>query len=194
MTKPAYTHKSMFSEHKAAQVAACFMNLAGGSLPILKLMKLMYLADREALDKYGEPITYDAMVSMPHGPVLSQVYGYISGACKPDPQGWEGWVSDRENHEVSLKRPFEQSDLDELSEADIQVIADVWAQFGQMDRWEIRDYTHDHCAEWQDPDCSSMPITYRDVFKALGRGDKEAESLQADIMENERINRLFASL
>lgn len=33
-----------FEEKRAAQVAAVFLDEAGGTLPLLKLMKLMYLA------------------------------------------------------------------------------------------------------------------------------------------------------
>ncbi|HTH08426.1 MAG TPA: Panacea domain-containing protein, partial [Acidovorax sp.] len=63
-----------FNERKAAQAAACLLHKAGGSLSVLKLMKLMYLAERRSLKKYGDTITGDAFVSMPHGPVLSMTY------------------------------------------------------------------------------------------------------------------------
>ncbi len=40
---------SMFNERKAAQAAAYLLHKAGGKLPLLKLMKLMYLAERLSL-------------------------------------------------------------------------------------------------------------------------------------------------
>jgi hypothetical protein len=40
-------------------------------LPVIKLIKLMYLAERLSLQRYGEPLTGDRLVSMPDGPVLS---------------------------------------------------------------------------------------------------------------------------
>ena len=47
----------MFNEQKAAQIAAWFLGKAGGTMPHLKLMKLMYLAERESMAKHGFPMT-----------------------------------------------------------------------------------------------------------------------------------------
>ena len=47
----------MFNERKAAQMAAFFLGQgSGGRLAHLKLMKLLYLADREAVRAFGLPI------------------------------------------------------------------------------------------------------------------------------------------
>lgn len=67
---------SIFSERKAAEAAAFLLLKGGGGLELLKLMKLMYLAERESFKKYGESITGDAFVSMQHGPVLSGTYDF----------------------------------------------------------------------------------------------------------------------
>ena len=77
----------MFNERKVAQMAAFFLQQAGGTLNILKLMKLLYLSEREAMNRYGEPLSYDAMVSMPHGPVLSMTYECMNGYGSEDPEG-----------------------------------------------------------------------------------------------------------
>ena len=57
-----------YREDKATQAAARLLRLAGGKLNHMKLMKLLYLADRRALIQWGRPITFDWYVSMPHGP------------------------------------------------------------------------------------------------------------------------------
>lgn len=64
--------RTLFNEKRTTQAAAFFLFKAGGKLPVLKLMKLLYLAERESYRQYGEPISGDNLVSMPHGPVLSQ--------------------------------------------------------------------------------------------------------------------------
>lgn len=184
----------MFNEQKAAQMAAFFLQQAGGRGNVLKLMKLLYLSDRESMNRYGEPITYDAMVAMKHGPVLSRVLECINGFQHSERGGWEDWVSDRENHNVSLKHTFERDDLDELSDADIEVMASVWQQFGSMNEWKLSQYTHDYCSEWQDPNDSAVPIAYRDVFIALGKNADVANDLQENIIASKQVSRLFASL
>ena len=132
----------MFSERKVAQTAAFLLEKRGGAMSHLKLMKLLYLADREAMNRYGISISGDHMVAMPHGPVLSMTLDYMDGGIESSPGGWEEWISDKENHEVSLRKPIARGALDELSIAEIEVLEAVWNQFGKMDRWEIRNYTH----------------------------------------------------
>jgi hypothetical protein len=39
-------------------MAAYFLNRAGGSMEHVKLMKLMYLADRECMNQYWFPISF----------------------------------------------------------------------------------------------------------------------------------------
>ncbi len=70
----------MFSARTVAQMAAVFADKQGGMINILKLVKLLYLADRESLQKHGNPISFDRLVSMDHGPVLSRTLNLICGA------------------------------------------------------------------------------------------------------------------
>jgi uncharacterized phage-associated protein len=76
-----------FNRRKAAQVAAFFARAEGGRINVLKLVKLIYLADREFVLRHGEPMLDDRWVSMPHGPVNSGTYDMIQGMQGPDPSG-----------------------------------------------------------------------------------------------------------
>ncbi|MCA6072137.1 MAG: SocA family protein [Endomicrobium sp.] len=42
-----------------------------------KLVKLLYISDRECLDKWGFAISGDSYHSMKQGPVLSRLYDFI---------------------------------------------------------------------------------------------------------------------
>jgi len=163
-------------------------------MPHLKLMKLLYLADREAMQRYGAPISGDRFVAMTHGPVLSMTLNLKDGDVESSQEGWDGLISDKENHELSLKHAITLDDLDELSQADIDVLEAVWKQFGHMGKWAIRDYTHDHCPEWTDPNGSSNPIPYEKVFLALGRSKDVAAELSAHIESERTLDKIFATL
>jgi len=184
----------MFNERKVAQMAAFLLRKDGDKMPHLKLMKLLYLADREAMGRYGAPISGDRIVAMQHGPVLSMTLNLMDGDVESSPNGWDDLISDKENHELSLKRTLTPDDMDELSQADISVLEAVWKQFGHMDKWVIRDYTHDHCPEWTDPNGSSVPIPYESVFRALGRSEKIAIELSARIEAERALDKIFAAL
>ncbi len=186
----------LFSAERSAQVAAFFTEKAGSRINVLRLIKLIYLSDRESMDRYGYPITFDRLVSMPHGPVPSMTLNLANGfAGKQDGQAWERWIHDREDHYVSLRsNEFRRDDLEDLSDADFEVLEEVWAQFSAMSPFELSDYTHTHCAEWRDPDGSSFPIHDRDVFVALGRSREEAVEEARAIQDQREIDRVFAAL
>lgn len=185
----------MFNERKVAQMAAFFLGQAQESrMPHLKLMKLLYLAEREAVRCFGLPLSGDYLVSMPHGPVLSMTLNLMDGDVESNPGGWEEWISDKENHEISLRQPFELSCLDELAPAEIEVLTTVWNQFGRMGKWEIRDWTHKHCQEWTNPHGSSFPISYKQLAQAIGYDAESAAELASQIEDEQEIDRLFEAL
>src|SRR5258708_26416900 len=70
--------KFKFNEQKAVQAAARLIQHSGGEMNYMALMKLLYLTDREALLRFGRPITGDKVVAMKHGPVLSRVYDLVA--------------------------------------------------------------------------------------------------------------------
>lgn len=164
----------MFQIEIAGQMAAWFLSRHGGSMSHLKLMKLLYLTERTCIEQHGFPALGDYLVSMPHGPVLSTTLNYMQGVGNLN-NGWSKWVSPIRNHEVFLVREYKPEELDLLSEVDKEILQEVWELFGHMEKWDIRDYTHNHCPEWKDPKGSSLPITYKYLLDILGYGEKSAE-------------------
>lgn len=174
-------------------MAAFFADKEGGTIAVLKLVKLLYLADRESLRRYGEPITYDSPVSMPKGPVLSRSLDLINGFERGAPAAqWDEWMKDRAGHDVQLKRHFERDDLDELSDADVEVLEAVWDAFGHMDKWTLSDWTHDNCAEWNNPHGSSAPIDEAHRLIAVGKSHEEAAAFAREIQAERALDKLLA--
>ena len=64
----------MVQDKTTTQMAARFLKQARNKLPYIVLLKMLYLADRQMLIQYGEPITFDKWVSMENGPLLSGAY------------------------------------------------------------------------------------------------------------------------
>lgn len=180
----------MFNEQKAAQIAAWFIDQEGGSMPHLKLIKLMYLAEREAINRYGFPLTGDRLVAMPHGPVLSITLDHINDEVDSAADGgWDEWVSDRAGHTVALNRDVHREALDELSEADLKVLGETWKRFGWMSKYQLRNYTHNptNCPEWEHPQDSSRTISYETLFEALGHSPEQARVMADEIRAHARI-------
>ncbi len=184
----------MYSEAKVAQMAAYLLMRRGGQMSHLKLMKLLYLADREAIRVYGRSISEDHAVSMTHGPVLSRTLNYMNGDILSEQGGWEFWISDKEHHEVSLVRDVDIETLDELSQADIEILKSVWQQFGRMNRWDIRDWTHQHCDEWRDPQGSCLPIDRESIYRAVNHTEEATRAYLADIDRAAEVDKIFTNL
>lgn len=189
-------YKYMFNERKAAQVATWFLRQGNGSMAHLKLIKLIYLAEREAMSKYGALITGDRFVSMDQGPVPSLTLSFLNGEKRNGDDGWDKWISDKAEHQVELRVRAKTAELDELSEAELGLLNEVWGRFGHMNKWDLVDLLHDpvHCAEWKDPDGSSTPIAYEQIFLALGKQPEIALALAERIEEQRAIDKLFATL
>ena len=152
---------------------------------MLKLSKLIYLADRSFMERYDCPILRDKFVSMEHGPVNSVTLNLINGLIADPANEWNEFISNRStNYDVGLIRDnLDVDELDELSEAEIEVLSDIADQFKGWNQYRVRDYTHKHCPEWEDPDGSSTPIDHARVFEVLGKAEPQA---LADAVEEER--------
>lgn len=183
----------MFNDRKAGQVAAYFANAASGRIGLLKLIKLIYLADREAMRTFGTPITFDRLVAMPHGPVNSQVLDLANGFSRGS-SGWAEWISARDGNALRPLRPATTAELDELSPAELSILEQVWDEFGGRTGPDLRTYTHDHCPEWRDPNGGALPITYEDVFRAVGRTEEEARRLAERVEDQKRLDNVFEAL
>ena len=186
----------MFNERKAAQVATWFLRQQSGRMSHLKLIKLMYISERTSMDVNGCLITGDRFVSMDQGPVPSLSLSYLNGEKMPSKDGWDSWISDKENHEVALQERAKVDALDELSRADTDILTGVWGRFGDMGKWDLVNYLHDpkNCPEWSDPEGSSTAISYKAIFTALGRSTEEATQLAERIEEQRQLNKTLAAL
>jgi uncharacterized phage-associated protein len=170
----------VFDELKAAQAAAYLLKLHGGTMNYMVLIKLLYLADRQALIETGSPVTRDRMVSMPHGPVLSNILDLINMG-RPQPAGpWFDYITEPSNYDVSLEIDIPASD--ELSRYELDLLKQVHDRFGSMDKWALRDLTHT-LPEWVDPRGSSVPIDPESILRAAGKSPEQIEKMSADAEE-----------
>lgn len=179
-----------FNERKAAQIAAFFCEKEGGDIAVLKLVKLIYLSDRKSMELTGYPITNDRLVSMPHGPVNSMTLNYVDGNAESE--RWSDLISDKANYCIGLARDRSENDVDELSQFDLDVMESTWGEFGGMTKWAIRDWTHDNCPEWENPNGSCSPIPHERILKYLGVQD--AAEFASEISEDRHVESVFDSL
>lgn len=165
----------LYDDRRAAQSAAFLLQLAGGSLEILKLTKLLYLSERLSYERYGEPLTGDTPYALKQGPVLSQIYDRTKRTDNLN-ETWRTWIKGRSGNDISLVHPIldPSEELVALSKADFKVMSAVWKDFGGMTAYELVTYTHHHCPEWTDPGMSSNKIDPDTILRKVGMKREDA--------------------
>jgi uncharacterized phage-associated protein len=169
----------LFNEAKATQAAARILKNRGGRMSYMKLIKLLYLADREALARWGRPITTDSYVSMKHGPVLSQVLNLITEGEDPafGQSIWSKYISEPEHFDVTLN---EEPSGDLLSEAEDELLDETFNRFGHLNRWKLVALVH-QLPELKDPNGSAHPIEYADILKAQNKTPEEIRAIESEL-------------
>ncbi|HDH00995.1 MAG TPA: DUF4065 domain-containing protein [Nitrospirae bacterium] len=123
----------------------------------IKLVKLIYLADKYHLIRYGRTITNDDYYAMENGPVGTTVKDVLSfnEFMSSKALKYASSLIEETDKNKFTARPDAKNDFDMLSDTDMEALDFVIDKFGKMRQWELRDYTHMY-PEW---------YQYEDLFK-----------------------------
>ena len=140
----------------------------------MRLLKLLYSADRETLGRSGRPIVGGPVTARERGPVLLEVFDLIRGRHRHLPL-WDEYLRTRHVNLELIKDP----DVGQLSRYEIETLQEAARRHALDDEGELSRLTHEF-PEWKknNPGMWSRPIPLADVLEAVGRAD----SLQ-DILE-----------
>src|SRR4051812_29125235 len=147
--------RTRFREDKATQAAARVLRHAGGRMEYLKLIKLLYLSERESLVALGSPLTHDACWSLPYGPILSATLDRVNQQQLYRGGYWDRHIAPKDHYSVALRTADVPND--QLSAAEEEVIDRVYARYGHLPQWDLVALTH-RLPEWEDPCGSALPI------------------------------------
>ncbi len=177
-----------FNIDKTIQAIAALLHFhASKEMSYLRMLKLLYLADRESLRETGRPITGDRVVAMEHGPVLSYTYDLVKG----EHTGWPVWSQflGKKGYRIEMLRDPGNG---ALSKYEIGKLRELTERYADHNDW-YRVVVVIALEEWMknDPGKSSKPIPLEDILEAIGRGaDKEA--ILQDARDQAAFDRLFA--
>ncbi|MGR3174045.1 MAG: Panacea domain-containing protein [Candidatus Scalindua sp.] len=174
-----------FNETKTTQAAALFLKKSGGKLSYMKLIKLLYLADRGALALWERSITGDTYFSMKRGPVLSNVLDIISNGDDPENSSyWYKYISQpNNNYEIKLD---ELPEIDTLSQRELDLIDELYEEFKDFDRWEMVKLCHEMLPEWEDVERNTRKLIEIDII--LEKVDKSPDEIKAIGEEVSNLN------
>lgn len=182
-----------FNSRKATETASLFIQLEGGKLNVMKLVKLVYLLDRTSIARRGIPVVGGVYYSMRNGPVTSELLDIInSGKLADDADAsWEQYISARDQHEVALQG---KAPIDFLSKSEVELIEEIHREHGAKDQWQIRDWCHQNCGEWTPLDGGREKIMIEEIATNVGKSADEVRRITDDAAESNLLARAFSSL
>ena len=150
----------------------------------IRLLKLLYIADREMLAEHGHTITGDEAVAMKKGPVLSRTYDLLKG----EGHGATVWANfiQTEGYQAVLRR---KPGRGKLSAAALVKLNEVSARYSNMATDDLIAETHKF-REWRKVfppgSRSSHLIPWELVLRVLGKAD-----LIPEVDKDKRASALF---
>ena len=173
-----------FDERKATAAASVFLKAHGGTMQHLRLMKLMYIADRRSIQRWNEPIAGGKYCSMKLGTVPGTVYDIVKEGGKV----WSKHVRRLGANSVELIGTVQTGSL---SKEEVGLLQDVSAEFEKVKTFALCELTHDF-GEYEETERTSRPIAAEKLMRVLGKTNEEIEEAAADAARRLRAAQLFA--
>lgn len=178
-----------FDYKKATQAINYLTKKEGGQIDKLKLIKLIYFADRYHLRRYGRPMLNDAYFAMPLGPVGSSVkdIAEFSDFLAEEERGYASKYFARggqDNTVVSVS----EVDIDVFSKSEVEALDFAYNEFGKYSASTLVNVTHRY-PEWdkfksalESKETTREPMSYSDFFKDPSNGVRDQFALADDVL------------
>jgi uncharacterized phage-associated protein len=186
-----------FDFEKAKEAIVYLASKAPNGMTKYTACKLLFLADKYHLVRYGRPITGDTYYALPHGPVPTTILGILSGVVEGDEESDQvGALSsalsvDHKfwNPRISAgSRPQQEC----LSKSDIEALDETMNRHGDKSFDELKALTHEMAAyqkAWaQRGRSKSAPMAFEDFF------DEDSDALAGvleEAVEDSQLRKAF---
>lgn len=145
-----------------------YLALKGIELDQYLTVKLLYLADREHLRRFGRPITFDKYVAMPFGPVGSAAYDWLRSktALGINPADLPFKIKKLDKF-YFVSEPRREIDRSIFSKSDLMVLDQTAEKYGNMTFKQLYDLTHDHFAydrAWKNKKSKADEMRFEDFL------------------------------
>lgn len=166
-----------FESMKAIEASAVVARREGKRLSRMRLLKLLYIAERELAKVAARRLINDKLVALDNGPLHSTVYDMIKGVSTSS-KHWSKYFTNVNARDVQLSK---EPELHTLSKLEVETLHRVTDDFSSMDDWAISNYTHTF-PEWKSSHTqgSSCKIRYSEMLDAVGRGHEIIDDMKED--------------
>lgn len=151
----------MFDLGRSMSAVFYILRHVDGPVDYKKLLKLLYIADRESLFGSGCTITEDDPMVMPRGPVLKNLYTLFTEEDAPNRDVFTTFF-DVEDGAIRIKKDFTYAWLSRFTE---RILNDICSRYGTATWQELSDMTHS-LPEW-----GSGTLSWEQVIEANDKRD-----------------------
>jgi uncharacterized phage-associated protein len=173
---------------KALQsIAVLFHEEGTREMDRLRILKLLYIVERETLQETGRRFLPCRLVALDHGPLHSAVYDLIKGQ-HPDEQLFYQFFS-KHGYRVVLNN---DPGISELSRFELEKLRRVVNRYLDLASWDLAHGITHEFSEWKNnyqADTSSE-IDLTDLLKSVGR-EAELETILQDYQERQQLQNCF---
>lgn len=170
-----------FNPLKSAQAVAFLLKLHGGEMSKYITLKMIYLADREALKRWNISITGDTPASMPLGPVPSSIYDLTKeNQNRRFSDIWNPIIKTRTAEILEINS---DPGTDELSGEEMDLLYEIYEKFKGFNFGAMKNFCHD-LGEYDKSVCDapkgsrSKPIKIETLLKSIGKTPEEITGIE----------------
>lgn len=177
-----------FDTVKVTQAAGILLKRYNGFITRKRLLKLLYIVDRELIQQTRRPLTGDKPVAMDHGPVLSKTYDLLKG----ESSGYEIWNRYIQQIAPYTHKLIEDPGIGKLSKLELAKLDEITQRYWWIDDDELSELTYDF-PEWkrnEPPKGSRNLIPIEHVLEALGFG-ADLEKFRRDAQADHELDALL---
>lgn len=179
-----------FNAEKAVQAIGVLLRCHRHSVATkLRILKLLYIADREGIKEIGRPVLGCRTVAMDHGPLHSAVLDLINGEHIAEPLFSKYF--EKFDYFVELSRDRDPG-VGRLSRFEIEKLQEVCERYAVVSDWDLAHKVTHSFPEWIDNQRpgTSATIPLEHIIAAVGRSTDQVNILK-DLADEVRADELF---
>lgn len=174
------------NSRKATNAVSRLIQESGADVDYLRVIKLVYLADRESILERGTPIVGGHYYSMPKGPVIGEVMTFTK--CRNAP-GWDGVIDHLRGHALNL---IAEPSFDFLASTELDLLDSVVKKHFNRSTLDLVHWCHKHCKEYESVWFGRKPIAVESILRAEGKPDTQIKRIQELAAELSEMDALLA--
>ena len=172
---------------KATAAIARLIEKSGADVDYLRIVKLIYLADRTSILRRGIPIVGGHYYSMRKGPTISEVMDFVKQRNAPS---WKETISVLKGHALNL---IGKPNYNSLTAPELEILDEVVAEHFTMSTEDLVHWCHSNCPEYDKVNFwKRNPIDVENILRKSGKSEAQIQKISNRAKELDELKSILA--